>query len=236
MVWKYVNKVNFWEGPFDAHPDRGYGLQRQRTIEILPVAGDRVRVAGIIDWVTSRGQHFLEERRSWTVAMPQPEAGWYTIDLAFAFRAVTSPLLIESISIKQVSWGGYGGFGFRAGRDMTGHRAGLRNAAGAVGDEAVHGQKADWCAYCGPLDGTLTREWAGFAVLGHPSNPVHPVPFHASSEGIAYVGTAPTRYAPLRIPRRRPLTFRHRVVVHDGRTDEALIQRLYEAFAEEGTA
>lgn len=229
MVWKYINKINFWEGPFDTNAERGYGIQRHRGFERLDLDDGSVRVCSINDWITSQGRHLLEERRSWTVSAPAARAHWYVIDLTFEFRAIASPLLIESTSIKQFSWGGYGGFGLRSGRDMTSNAEGLCNSTGAVGDEKVHGAIANWCAYWGPLDGTLTREWAGFAVMGHPSNPVHPIPFHASSQ-IGYVGTAPTRYEPLKMTKRRSLTFRHRVIIHDGKTDVKLIRRLYREF------
>lgn len=230
MVWKYVNKVNFWEGPFDAHPERGHGLQRHRGFERLEIIGGSVSACSINDWMTSTDEHLMEERRSWTIFAPIAGARWYVIDLMFEFQAVVNAVLIESTSIKQFSWGGYGGLGLRSSRDMANHAEGLRNSTGAVGDEKVHGARANWCAYCGPLDGTLTREWAGFAVMGHPSNPVHPIPFHASSQGIGYVGTAPARYEPLKLTKRRPVTFRHRVVVHDGQTDVRLIRRLYREY------
>lgn len=230
MVWKYVNTVNFWEGPFDTHPDRGHGLQRHRTFEQLDLVDGSVQVRSINDWVTSTDKHLLEEHRSWTVSAPAAGASWYVADLTFEFRAVANAVLIESTSIKQFSWGGYGGLVLRSVRDMASHPEGLINSTGAAGDEKVHGAFANWCASCGPLDGTLTREWAGFAITGHPSNPVHPVPFHAASQGIGAVGTAPTRYEPLRITKRRPLTFRHRVVIYDGKTDVRLIRRLYREY------
>lgn len=228
MVWKYVNGVNFWEGPFSG--ESVYGMELVEGIDHLSMRDNRVEARFPIAWVTNDGQSFLKEVRSFTFTYPSKDALYYFIDITSELTAIERDAVIGSADIRQYEWGGYGGMGFRASRDLCGLPDRLIVSSGGVISREVHGARGDWAAYSGLRDGSFGATWAGFALIDHRDNPVHPVPFHASADTICYVGTAPARYESFTIQKDTTRVFRNRFVCFDGETDTALIQRLFEEF------
>jgi hypothetical protein len=183
-----------------------------------------------IGWIASDGRCHLNEKRNFVLTWPSAASPYYYLDVASELAANERDAVISSVDIKQFDWGGYGGIGFRAARDICGFPDRLIVSSGGKVSHEVHGTRGDWAAYCGLRDGSLGSTWAGFALIDHRQNPVHPVPFHASAETICYVGTAPARYESFTIPAGSPRVFRNRFVCFDGETDPALIQKLFEEF------
>jgi hypothetical protein len=231
LVWKYVNGINFWEGPFSDDPR--HGAQLVQGIDDIRVGEHSVAVSLRVAWTADDGSIPLTERRRFVLTCASADASWYTIDVSSEFTANGQDALISSVDIRKFDWGGYGGIGFRSSRDICGFPDRLIVSTNGAVSHEVHGTRGDWAAYCGLRDGAFSRTWAGFALIDHRDNPVHPVPFHASAETICYVGTAPVRYESFTIPRGTPRMFRNRFVCFDGETDEALIQRLFEEFTQE---
>ncbi len=228
MVWKYVNRVNFWEGPFTG--DDEFGMHYVSEIETISTAGNAASVRMKVKWITNKGKNPLDETRTWKVTVPASDSEYYYMDMASELKATAGDATIESVSLKQYSWGGYGGLFIRTTRDLAGHTDKLIKSNNGKVDTDVHGNAGDWSAYCGVRDGSVGKEWVGFALIDHTANPVHPVPFHASCEGIVSIGTAPVRFEPIVIKRGESKTFKNRVVVFDGETKTELIQKLFEDF------
>ena len=228
MAWKYVNGVNFWEGPFSGEPS--HGSQRVESVDQLVLLGNNVRGSVHISWTSADRTVQMIEARTFGFTLPSPDSRYYYIDIESQFISNKEDAVISSVDIRQFDWGGYGGLGFRASRDLCGFSDRLIVSSEGTISHEVHGARGDWAAYCGLRDGSFERSWAGFALIDHRNNPVHPVPFHASTEGICYVGTAPTRYGSLTISRNSPCVFKNRFVCFDGETDPTLIQRLFEEF------
>ncbi|HVP18761.1 MAG TPA: PmoA family protein [Spirochaetia bacterium] len=228
MVWKYVNGVNFWEGPFSGEPV--HGAQVVPEIDSIRVGKNSVSVSLRVEWKTSDGRSPLSEKRSFVLTWPSAEAPYYYMDVTSELAANGEEAVISAVDIKQFDWGGYGGIGFRASRDIASFPDRLIISSGGKVSHEVHGMRGDWAAYCGLRDGSLGSTWAGFALIDARNNPVHPVPFHASAEGICYIGTAPARYGSFTIAAGSPRVFRNRFVCFDGETDPALMQKLFEEF------
>lgn len=228
MAWKYVNGINFWEGPFSEEPS--YGAQRLQSIERLELRENYLHVLARISWVSADQSIPMAEERTFNFTFPSPDSHYYYIDIESKFSANEKDAVVRSVDIKQFDWGGYGGLGFRASRDLCGFSDRLIVSLNGNISHEVHGARGDWAAYCGLLDGAVERSWAGFALINHRNNPVHPVPFHASAEGICYIGTAPSRYESLTIHRGSPCVLKNRFVCFDGETDQPLIQKLFEEF------
>ncbi len=83
------------------------------------------------------------------------------------------------------------------------------------------GKRAAWCDYYGPVDGKIL----GFAILDHPDNPRHPTWWHVRDYGLFaanpfgqhdFEGTSNKHAGDLKIPAGKSVTFRYRVVVHEG--------------------
>jgi hypothetical protein len=228
LVWKYVNGINFWEGPFSDEPR--HGAQLVEGIDKISIEENRVRVSFRVVWSANDGSVPLTENRSFVLTLPAADSAWYTLDVSSELTANGEDAVISSVDIHTFDWGGYGGIGFRSSRDISGFTDRLIVSTNRVISREVHGTRGDWAAYCGLRDGSFRKAWAGFALIDHADNPIHPVPFHASAETICYVGTAPARYESFTVARGAPLTFRNRFVCFDGETDTALIQNLYERF------
>jgi hypothetical protein len=108
------------------------------------------------------------------------------------------------------------------------------NADGQQGMANVWGKRSNWVDYSGTLDG----EKLGIAIFDHPSNPGHPVRWHARDYGLFALDPwgqhafdpaaeeAHTTLAP-----GASLHYRWRVVIHSDDTAGAHVAELYREFA-----
>ena len=79
---------------------------------------------------------------------------------------------------------------------------------------------------------------AGIAMLDHPENPRHPVPFYGSTRAATYgegwsnfLNAAFLFHEPLDVGAGEPLRIRHRVVVHDGVWDAERVEAAWSGWA-----
>ncbi len=211
---KFVNGENFWE-EYDA-----YGVLRHRappTVE--PGADGRVTVRGTLDWVRPDRE---------TVALVQelelthvPLGGdAYAIDLDTTLDPLTDVRLDRT---PFTTWGGYGGLTFRGAEDLTDTRLLLDD--GSVHDRVL-GVPSRW------LD--VSRHDAGIALLDHPENVRHPVPFYGSTRADTYgegwsnfVNAAFLWDDGMELGRDEVLRLRYRVVVHDGEWGHDRVDRAW---------
>jgi len=120
------------------------------------------------------------------------------------------------------TWGGYGGLTLRGAGDWVDTRLLLADRPGAV--DRVLGEPARWCDISGRLPSGAT---GGVAILDHPDNPRHPVPWYGSTRNELYgddgwsnfLCAAFLFHSPLEVAGGEELRLRHRVVVHDGLWD-----------------
>jgi hypothetical protein len=115
------------------------------------------------------------------------------------------------------TWGGYSGLALRGRPDWTDTRLLL---ADGTTHERVLGVPSPWCDLSGQVDGAA----AGVLVLDHPDNPRHPVPWYGSTRAATYGDEGWSNFlnaaflwdAALPVAAGATLSFRYRVVVHDG--------------------
>lgn len=100
----------------------------------------------------------------------------------------------------------------------------IENAHGARGEERCWGRRAAWCDFSGPA--------AGLAILDHPDNPRHPPPWHVRAYGLMapnpFLGTGPLPLEP-----GDTVSFRYRLIVHEGGAEAADLAERHHAFAQE---
>lgn len=117
----------------------------------------------------------------------------------------------------------------------TGH---LLNSEG-VTDDAVWGQQAKWVDYVGPVEGKLM----GIAMFDHPSNPRFPTRWHARNYGLfaanPFGGNAMDKMLPkgagdLKIPAGQKVTFKYRIYIHEGDSQQAKTAERWAEFAKDG--
>ena len=131
-----------------------------------------------------------------------------------------------------------GGFAMRLADEFRQDRgATLLNAGGLSGTENIWGQEARWVDYsC-----VVSDQPAGVAILDHPSNLRHPSRWHARGYSLCsanpfglsdFTGDAGADGSYV-VPGGESLTLRYRVVIHEGGTTAAEIERWFREFASE---
>ena len=123
----------------------------------------------------------------------------------------------------------------------TGHivmSSGVRDdAPPAKGDTKTWGKRAEWCDYWGQVDGKTV----GVAIFDHPSNPVHPTPWHvrdyglfaANPFGIHDFEKKEPGAGNLNVPAGKSVTFKYRFYLHEGDEQKAKVAERYKEYVSE---
>jgi hypothetical protein len=151
------------------------------------------------------------------------------IDCEFTVHATHGPLTFGDSK--------EGTFGVRVIKELDSPPAHMVNSLGAEGEKAIWGKRADWVNYDGKVDG----EDVGIAVLDHPKSFRHPTTWHARGYGLFAANPFglrdftrdPNQDGSWTIPERKSLTFRYRVVIHQGDYKTANIAEAYQKYAAE---
>ena len=113
----------------------------------------------------------------------------------------------------------------------------LLNSNGAEGEKQVWGKPADWCDESGNIDGKPY----GIAIFDHPGNPRHPTLWHSREYGLVapnafglheFDKKLPKGTGNLKIRQGESVTFRYRVIIHEGDAPSAKLADKYKEFAE----
>ena len=108
------------------------------------------------------------------------------------------------------------------------------NSEGGSG-KGIWGKRATWCDYYGPINGKTV----GIAIMDHPDNPRHPTWWHARDYGLcaanpfglSYFEKKPKGTGDMTVEEGQSVTFRYRVLVHNGTAAEADIATRYQEYA-----
>ncbi len=209
---KFVDGDNFWE---EMAP---YGVIRHQgppAVEHIP--GGVVAVRGELHWIRPDGEAVaLVEQRSLTHVPLGPDA--YAIDLDTSLTPAQDCRLDRT---PFTTWGGYGGLTLRGPGDWT--ETTLMLDDGST-HERIHGTASAWCDLTGTPSGAASSAPAGVALLDHPANRRHPVPFYGSTRAETYgdegwsnfFNAAFLWHDGMDLAAGEQLRIRHRVIVHDG--------------------
>jgi hypothetical protein len=191
---KFVNGDNFWE-EYDA-----YGVLRHAD-------------ESTVHWIKpDRETVVIVDRRS-IVEVPIADDA-YAIDWSVTLTP-TEDVVLDRTPF--TTWGGYGGLALRGRPDWTDTRLMLDDGSPR---ERVLGDPSRWCDLSGTVDGGT----AGILLLDAPDNPRAPVPWYGSTRAATYGDEGWSNFLnaaflwdeALSVPAHEPLSFRYRVVVHDG--------------------
>jgi hypothetical protein len=212
-----VNGVDFWgEG-------RGSGTQRTDAIVKVESGGVRGLIHARNSWIDKDGNKIVSEERQYVFYLTPPELR--IIDLTVTFTAPEG-----DVTFGDTKEGGIAAI--RVNPVINANRHGeIRNSLGAVGEGEAWGKRASWCDYSGPIDGK-TR---GIAVLDSPGNPRYPACWHVRGYGLMganYFGytdfkSTYEKQGDLVLPGGESMTFRYRILIHDGNGVEANIADRY---------
>ena len=129
-----------------------------------------------------------------------------------------------------------GAFALRLVKELDEDNTGtMTSSTGATKEKNIWGKRFPWVDYVGTLDGGKV----GIAFLDHPKNPRHPTYWHARGYGLFASNIFgvrdftrdKTKDGAWTLMPGQSATFRFRVVIHPGTTEEAGIAKLFQEFA-----
>ena len=209
-----VNGVGFWtEGLLAGRQDT------DGTFHPWPIANasthDNAATWTVTsDWRDPSGASMLTETQAWTLT---DQGATYDIDLAWSLTA--------ALDIRFGEYA-YGGIFLRMPYRKDGDGEAVNNN-GQVNTDA-EGQRAKWVSVSVPLEGR--DDWAGIAIMDHPSNPEHPTPWRVDGQ----LGIAPSRCiaGPWTLLRGETTTTNYRLLAFCGPTDPPRIHASWSQFAQ----
>ena len=167
-----------------------------------------------------------------------------TIRLLFIFHRLDGHNVVDTQATMRADHGAplklgdteEGLLGFRFADEFKQERgATLANSEGMKGTENIWGKRARWVDYSTELKGRRV----GVVIFDHPANPKHPTFWHARGYGLNAANPFgehdfykdKSRDGSVTIPAGGDLTFRYRVLIHQGGLDSIKVEPLYSAFA-----
>jgi len=215
-VWvahKDVNGVDFW----------GEGLGARIVHDRIEKLTDGLDTGAIIvrnRWLTPDGRAVLEERRTLLLTMLDGDERY--LDVRLELTPVEGAVTFGKTP--------FGFLGVRVAKTMSTHDGGgaIRNAEGAVNEEAVLWQRARWVDYSGPVTPHIHN---GIAFFDHPANPRFPTYFHVRGDG--WMGAALCFERPFVLEARQTLSLQYRLYAHGPDADTETIEAHWRRFAAE---
>lgn len=213
-----VGGVGFWTEGLTGNPLDGSFHPRPLATPL--VDGSRCRWAVTCEWRAPTGAPLLVETQAWTL---HDHGSTYELDLEWTLTATID------LTFGQSSYGGlFVRMPFVSGGTAT-------NSAGQQTPAGTDGQRARWVAIAMAIPDRLTEDdagvegqTAGMAIMDHPSNPEHPVPWRVDGQ----LGIAPSRCiaGPWSLAGGTSSTARHRVFLHTSSTDVAAVEASWQRF------
>ena len=147
-------------------------------------------------------------------------------------RIGAEPVPVQIITMWLRGW-----FGIRLAPELSGPRGHMRNSNGAEGEKAIWGKPADWVDY----EGMISGQRAGIAVFDSPTSFRHPTTWHARAYGLFAANPFglrefsgdPNKDGSWSVPEGKSVTFRYRVLIHEGEFGPTEINAAYHKYASE---
>ncbi len=230
-----VNDVDFWlefsGREFDLKPSDKAGKCVHRTFEALESGAAMGRLRAVTDWIGPDKKKICEDTRELRF---YNVANGRMLDWDITIKAPDAPVKFGDTK--------EGMFGLRTATSMKvdakklDPKAGGRiiNAEGLT-DAKAWGMSSPWVDYCGPI-GSKTY---GIAVFDHPSSFRHPTYWHVRTYGLFAANPFGLHDFPNgkgkdgshTIEKGGSITFRYRLFIHEGTTEEAGIAQVWQQFA-----
>jgi hypothetical protein len=226
-----VDGLDFWgEQAFDKyysdHDNQAYGHAVLKNIEDVSTIRDSARIRASFTLNTPHERVIGQETQSFTF---RGDDRTRTIDCEFVLSATAGPLTIGDTK--------EGTFGIRLGQELSAPLGHMINSQGEEGEKQIWGKPADWVDY----SGTISGQKVGIAVFDSPRSFRHPTTWHARGYGLFAANPFglreftrdPQKDGSWTIPAGKSLTFRYRVLVHEGEFGPNEINAAYRRYADE---
>jgi len=209
------------------------------------------QIKSLNDWVDAEGRVLCSDET--TLKFYAPTNGAITLDYeislkathgdvifgdskegTFAVRVAESMRVLKPAQRGEPAQPGAGHIVLSSGVSDDGASAAA--AKNANREAVTWGKRADWCDYYGPVDGKMV----GIAIMDHPNNPRHPTWWHVRDYGLFaanpfgkhdFESLSDKHAGDLKIPNGQSITFRYRLVLHEGDAKSARIAERYADYA-----
>ncbi len=207
-----VDGVGFWKEGTGAAGERD-GTFHPASLSTPTLAGSRASWQVHTQWRAPGGEPVLAETQAWRLG---DGGGVVELELDWTLQA------LRATRFGQYA---YGGLFLRM--PYREHSGGAVLSSEGLGLPQVEGQPARWVALCMPLPGR--RGEAGVAMLDHPGNPGHPVPWRVDHQ----LGIAPSRCigGAWSLAEGEVSTSRYRLYLFCGPIDPEVVEAQWRAFA-----
>lgn len=226
-----MDGLDFWQEPtfdhyYSDHGHQAYGHMVLKNVEQVASEADAATVRARFTLNDPSNRVIAEETQTFTF---RGDAQTRTIDCEFVLYATAGPLDIGDTK--------EGTFGIRLAPELSAPLGHMLNSNGAQGEKAIWGKPADWVDY----EGMISGKRVGIAVFDSPSSFRHPTTWHARAYGLfaanpfgAREFTAdPAKDGSWSVPEGKSVTFRYRVLIHEGEFGRAEIGAAYGKYASE---
>lgn len=209
-----VNGVGFWTEGLRQSPNDG--TFHPRPLTTPTVDGARCQWSVTSAWRAPEGSTLLNETQAWTL---HDLGTSYDLDLTWTLTACTDLRFGAS---------GYGGLFVRMPFVNQGT---VMTSAGHCTPAQAEAQRARWVAIAMPIpDRRSAAGIAGLAMMDHPQNPEHPVPWRVDGQ----FGIAPSRCiaGAWTLHSGQTTSARHRIFIHTGSTDPTAVEASWTRFTQ----
>ena len=232
-----VNGVDFW-----AESEKSGKIVHDKFLEVKGGADSGV-IRSTAKWVAPNGETVLRSENTFRVfARPANER---LFDFEITLKAGDRPVVLgdtkEGTMAIRVNESMRGTLGkapgekkSKIGKGRIAQSTGVESSG--QGDEKAWGKRAAWCDYSGPVNGKTL----GIAIFDHPSNPRHPTWWHvreyglfaANPFGIHDFEKKESGAGNLTIEPNQSITFKYRVLIHEGDEKQAKVAERYQEFTD----
>lgn len=226
-----LDGLDFWQEPafdryYSDHGHQAYGHMVLKKVEEVVSKGESAHLRVRFSLNDPNNRVIAEETQSYTF---RGDNQTRVIDCEFVLYATAGPLDIGDTK--------EGTFGIRLAPELSTPLGRMVNSNGAKGEKDIWGKPADWVDYSGEISGKRV----GVSVFDSPSSFRHATTWHARAYGLfaanpfglrEFTGD-PNKDGSWTVPEGKSLTFRYRVLIHDGDFGTDKIASAYSQYASE---
>ncbi len=202
-----VNGGNYWQ----EGNERGQIISRGP--EILENSPAKIHIKDICDWKQpGKSPVILDERE---IIITAPSDNLRIIDFTITLNALADIAILNT---------NHSLFSARMNSDLSVKSGGvLNNADGKSGEKETAGVESSWCDYYGKRFGMIE----GLAIFDWPQNIWYPSKWFTRDYGFFSPTNMNWKEGDFTIKKSESITFKYRVIVHAGTTEQAGIKKLY---------
>jgi hypothetical protein len=225
-----IDGLNFWAEEafapyYHGHSHQAYGRMSLIKLEEIKGGADSGMVRARFNLLAPSGRVIAEETQTFEF---RGDDHTRLIDCEFVVNANHGPVTFGDTK--------EGTFAVRLGPQLSAPHDHMINSNGAQGEAAIWGKPADWVDY----SGTVSGKQVSVAVFDSPKSFRHPTTWHARAYGLLAANpfgsreftNDPAKDGSWTIPEGKSLTFRYRVLIHEGELSPERLAELYRQYSE----